>query len=174
MATALGLTGWSGVLLTPPSSIAPTLIMTLAVADSVHILVAMLREMRLGSSKHDAIVESLRVNLQPVFLTTLTTTIGFLSMNFSDSPPFRHLGNMTAVGVVVAFLLAVVTLPALMSILPVLPGRVTSNRSTMMDRLGGFVVNHRRPLLWGSVATIVAMSDEITDNDSKQDERTDV
>jgi predicted RND superfamily exporter protein len=169
MATALGLAGWSGVLLTPPSSMAPTMVMTLAVADSIHILVAMLREMRLGSNKNDAIVESLRINLQPVFLTTLTTAIGFLSMNFSDSPPFRHLGNMTAAGVVVAFVLAVATLPALMSILPVRPGRARSTKSTMMDRLGGFVVNRRRPLLWGSAFAVVAMGflvprNELDDN----------
>jgi predicted RND superfamily exporter protein len=169
MATVLGLTGWSGAPLTPPSSMAPTMIMTLAVADSVHILVTMLREMRLGRGKQDAIVESLRVNLQPVFLTTLTTAIGFLSMNFSDSPPFRHLGNMTAVGVVVAFILAVSTLPALMSILPVRPGRARSTGSTIMDRLGGFVVSRRRPLLWGSTVTVLALGffvprNELNDN----------
>jgi predicted RND superfamily exporter protein len=165
----LGLTGWAGVQLTPPSSIAPTMIMTLAVADSIHVLVAMLREMRLGRSKRDAIVESIRVNLQPVFLTTLTTAIGFLSMNFSDSPPFRHLGNMTAAGVTVAFALAVATLPALMSFLPVRVKRSTSRGSTLMDRLGDLVVTHRRPLLWGSAVTALTLgflvpSNELDDN----------
>ena len=94
--SAIGLTGWSGTGMTPPTVQAPTMIMTLAVADSIHLLVTMLQEMRNGRGKQEAIVESLRINFQPVFLTSLTTAIGFLTMNFSDAPPFQHLGNITA------------------------------------------------------------------------------
>ena len=100
---ALGLAGWVGLSLTPPSTASITMIMTLAVADSIHILVTMLKEMRLGRSKYDAIVESLRINGQPVFLTSLTTMIGFLSMNFSEVPPLNDLGNISATGVGLAW-----------------------------------------------------------------------
>ena len=117
--SAMGLAGWMGTGLTPPSVQAATMIMTLAVADSIHLLVTMLQEMRNGREKREAIVETLRINMQPIFLTSLTTSIGFLSMNFSDSPPFRHLGNITATGVGVAFILSVLFLPAVMSVLPV-------------------------------------------------------
>ena len=89
---ALGLAGWAGLSLTPPSTASITMIMTLAVADSIHILVTMLKEMRHGREKRDAIVESLRVNTQPVFLTSLMTMIGFFSMNFSEVPPLNDLG----------------------------------------------------------------------------------
>ncbi|HSG06310.1 MAG TPA: MMPL family transporter, partial [Nitrospiria bacterium] len=102
-ATAMGLAGWLGIRITPPSSSAPTIILTLAVADSIHILVTLFHEMRRGQSKRQAIVESLRVNLQPIFLTTVTTAIGFLTLNFSDTPPFNDLGNMVAIGVIAAF-----------------------------------------------------------------------
>ena len=91
--TAMGFMGWLRIGLTGPSSSAPTMIMTLAVADSIHVLIMILREMRTGTEKWDAITESLRVNMMPVFLTSLTTSIGFLSMNFSDVPPFHDLGN---------------------------------------------------------------------------------
>ena len=96
--SAMGLAGWLGTGLTTPSLQAVTMITTLAVADSIHLLVSLLHDMRQGRSKPRAIVESLRVNMQPIFLTSLTTAIGFLSMNFSDAPPFRHLGNITATG----------------------------------------------------------------------------
>ena len=46
--------------------------------------------MRRGRSKREAIVESLRENLQAVVLTSVTTAIGFLSMNVSDAPPFER------------------------------------------------------------------------------------
>ncbi len=96
MLTALGLAGWIGISLTVASANAPVLILTLAVADSIHLLVTMFQQMRLGKPRHEAVAESLRVNLQPVFLTSATTAIGFLTMNFSDAPPFRDLGNIVA------------------------------------------------------------------------------
>ena len=116
--SALGLAGWAGLNLTPPSTAALTIIMTLAVADAIHILVTLLREMRRGATKVDAIVESLRVNMQPVFLTSLTTAIAFLSMNFSEVPPFHDLGNISATGVAAAWVLSITFLPALIAILP--------------------------------------------------------
>ncbi len=60
--TALGLTGYAGIMLSPISLMAPIIIMTLAVADSVHILVTTLGLMREGKDKLTALRESLRVN----------------------------------------------------------------------------------------------------------------
>jgi predicted RND superfamily exporter protein len=65
--TAMGLAGWAGIKLTPPSAAAPTIIMTLAVADSIHILLALLAGMRQGRGKRDSLVESLRLNLARFF-----------------------------------------------------------------------------------------------------------
>ena len=157
-ASAMGLTGWMGTGLTPPSAQAATMIMTLAVADSIHLLVTMLHEMRQGRSKREAIVESLRINMQPVFLTSLTTAIGFLSMNFSDAPPFRHLGNMTATGVGIAFILSVLFLPAVMSVLPVRVKQRTSTGKFSVEWLAETVVSRRRVLLYGSVPVLLGLA----------------
>jgi len=162
--TAMGVAGWFKIGLTPPSAQAPTMIMTLAIADSIHILVIMLREMRRGLSKHEAIVESLRVNMTPVFLTSVTTAIGFLSMNLSDSPPFWHLGNITAVGVTAAFTYSVLLLPALMAILPVKVKQQESKRRTLFERFAEFVIAQRTALLWGTGLVIVIMGFFIPQN----------
>ena len=156
-ASAMGLAGWMGTGLTPPSAQAATMIMTLAVADSIHLLVTMLQEMRNGRDKREAIVESLRVNVQPIFLTSLTTSIGFLSMNFSDSPPFRHLGNITATGVGIAFILSVLFLPAVMSMLPVRVKRRAAGRLSI-EWLAEAVVGRRRMLLYGSIPVILGLA----------------
>ena len=157
-ASAMGLAGWMGTGLTPPSAQAATMIMTLAVADSIHLLVTMLHEMRQGREKHEAIVESLRINLQPIFLTSLTTSIGFLSMNFSDSPPFRHLGNITATGVGIAFVLSVLFLPAVMSVLPVRVKQRASSGRFSVEWLAEAVVSRRRALLYGSIPVILGLA----------------
>ncbi len=144
----MGLAGWMGFYLTGPSASAPTVILTLAVADCIHVLATMLYEMRRGVSKKDAIKESLRVNLQPIFLTSITTAIGFLSMNFSDSPPFADLGNIVAMGVMLAFVFSVTLFPAMLSILPVrVKPQTDVVQKNYMGQLGDIVIEHRRKLL---------------------------
>ena len=157
-ATAMGLAGWLGIQLSPPSSIAPTIILTIAVADSIHVLVTMFKEMRDGHSKRAALVESVRVNFQPVFLTSLTTVIGFLSLNFSDAPPFGDLGNITAIGVAAAWIYSIAFLPALMAVLPVRIKPRPSSRVSAMDRLAEFVVVRRKPLLIGMTALVLGLA----------------
>jgi len=168
--SAMGLAGLMGIALTGPSASAPTMILTLAVADSVHFLVTLRHEMRdNGREKYEAIVESLRVNFQPIFLTSLTTAIGFLSMNFGDVPPFRDLGNIVAMGVMIAFILSVTLLPALMAILPVRPRPQTAKTIQAMDHLGEFVVRRRQALLWGMGSVIVLVVAFVPRNELNDD-----
>ena len=156
-ATALGLAGWMGILLSPPSATAPTIILTIAIADSIHILVTLLHEMRGGATKREAIVESMRVNFAPVLLTSLTTAIGFLSLNFSDAPPFRDLGNITAMGVAAAWVYSITLLPALIAVLPLRVKAVDADRRRGMRRLAEFVIARRRVLLWGMTGVVLML-----------------
>ena len=160
IAAAMGTAGWMGIVLTPPSASAPTLILTLAVADCVHYLVTFFQQMRAGEDKLTAVKESIRVNFNPIFLTSLTTAIGFLSMNFSDSPPFHDLGTITAIGVIYAFLLAVFFLPALMAVLPVKAVEKRTNNRNAMDALANFVIARNKillPLIGLAVIALIAM-----------------
>lgn len=155
--TAMGMMGYMGLLITSPTSTAPVIIMTLAVADSVHFLSTMYHEMRNGKSKNEAIMESLQVNMKPIFLTSLTTAIGFLSMNMSDVPPFRDLGNVVAIGIMAAFVFSIIFLPAFMSVLPIKAKARIKGSTALCDRLGDFVVKKRTALFWGTLIFIVAV-----------------
>jgi len=155
--TGMGLAGWFGIKLTPASVTAPNIILTLAIANSVHILVTFFYQMRHDADKQSAMIESLRVNLQPIFLTSITTTIGFLSMNFSDAPPFRDLGNIVAMGVMAAFCYAIITLPALMMLLPVRVKKSDTPGVRAMELFGNFVVRRRTMLLWSTSALAIMM-----------------
>ena len=152
----MGTAGWLGFKLTPPSASAPTMILTLAVADCVHFLTTFLKSMRAGMDKFSAIKESLRLNFHPIFLTSLTTVIGFLSLNFSDVPPFRDLGNITAMGVTFAFVLSIFFLPALTAVLPVRVKLGADRKTRLMQKIANFVVEKQKILLWGMGAIIVA------------------
>lgn len=162
---AMGIGGYIGFPISPPSATFPTIVLTIAIANCVHILVTFLHDMRLGMSKHDALIESLRINLQPVFLASLTTAIGFLMMNFSDVPPFRHLGNFVAIGVVTSFIMSVTFLPALISLLPVKVKENKDDRDRIMEKLGDYVVRKRTPLFWGMFALILLLLTGLPRND---------
>jgi predicted RND superfamily exporter protein len=157
MLTGMGLAGWLGISITSASANAPTIILTLAVADSVHVLTTLFQQMRLGVSKHDAIAESLRINLQPVFLTSLTTAIGFLSMNFSDAPPFRDLGNIVAGGVLSAFVYSIFFLPALMAVIPLRVKPQAEARRQAFAGLAEFVIARRSAIFWYAPILIAAL-----------------
>jgi predicted RND superfamily exporter protein len=144
---AMGLMGWLGWKLTPASASAPTIIMTMAVADTVHLLVTFLHNLRKGMAKSDAMADSLRINIQPIFITSVTTAIGFLSMNFSDVPPFHDLGNVVAMGVLFAFVLSVSTLPAMMMVMPLRVKAHTVKNNGAMASFASFVIDQRKTLL---------------------------
>ena len=161
----MGFGGHLGFPITPPSASTPTIILTIAIANCVHILVTMLHEMRLGREKKEAIVESLRVNMQPVSLASLTTAIGFLSMLFADVPPFHHLGVMTSAGVVVSFILSVTFLPAFMSIFPVKVKLQKADDSHFMISLGDFVVAKKRVLMLTMGIIVIVLASSVTRNE---------
>jgi len=154
-AGAMGIGGWLGIPLTMGSAMAPTVILTIAIADGVHILVTFARDLRAGQEKVEALVDALRVNTQPVFLTSLTTVIGFLSMNFSDNPMFRDLGNLTALGVTAAWVYSMTFLPALVAVCPyrVRPAREVGGLS--MERFGEWLIAYRDRVLAGMILLLL-------------------
>jgi hypothetical protein len=158
MITALGLVGWLGVPLNAVSIGAPGLMLTLAVADNIHVLTTMFRLLRQGCTKHEAVAKSLQINLKAMFLTNITTVLGFLTMNFSESPPWRDMGNIVGMGVTIDLVNSVLLLPALMAVLP-LSTRLYREKARWVDlgRLADFVIRRRRFLL-GSMLVIVAVT----------------
>lgn len=142
----MGIGGWLGIKLTPISITAPTIILVIAVADAVHIIAAFRQRMRRGMEKSAAIIEATAANAFPVTITSLTTIVGFLSLNFSDAPPFHHLGNITAAGILMAWFLSLVFLPAMLRLLPAKYKPVTqgAKHQGVMLKLADWVLARRR------------------------------
>ncbi|HFQ4829050.1 TPA: RND family transporter [Vibrio vulnificus] len=153
----LGIVGWAGMFLHVASVNVPTLIMTLAVADCVHVIASMRHFMRQGMPKSQAIHRSVTLNFVPIIITSVTTAIGFLMMNMSDSPVLRDFGNLSALGVMIACVLSVSLLPALLNLLPVrfsAKQKGQSSSSDFMDKLADLVVHRRNVLLPLSIVVI--------------------
>jgi len=169
IAGTMGIWGWVGGYLTGPSSSSPTVILTLAVADCVHILSTYYFNLRHGMEKIAALKDSLRVNMQPVFLTSLTTAIGFLTMLFSDAPPFGHLGIMVAIGVTLAFIFSVTLFPAMLAVMPVRVKARKEHKKDLMDGLADFVIGNRKWLLPFSSIIIIIFASFVTTNELNDD-----
>ncbi len=153
--TGMGLAGWLGIELSPASANAPIIILTLAVADSIHILVTFFLQLKGGKSRHEAVKEAMRINFRAVLITSLTTAIGFLSMNFSDAPPFRDLGNIVAMGVMAALVYSIFLLPPLLAILPFsAQPRKEEEQNRLFSALADFVIKHQRATFWGTVLLV--------------------
>ncbi|MDP5142417.1 MMPL family transporter [Rheinheimera baltica] len=146
--STLGLAGWAGIFLSMTTVNVPTILMTLAVADCVHVIASMQFALQRGDNKANAIRYSMQRNIMPVFITSSTTAIGFLTLNFSEVPILADLGNMSATGVMLACGFSLITLPALLYLLPLKASLVPKpESSTVMDRLAGFVIRRHNLLL---------------------------
>lgn len=166
---AMGIAGWLQISLNQTSVLAPLLILTLALADSTHIITQYLTLLRLGEEKLYAIEKSLSDNMRPIFLTTITTSIGLLCMNFSDSPPFHDFANITAIGIVIALVFTLTLLPATLLILPVTPSDKDLNLTRIMQRISQVTVQYRHYFLWLSTVIVLITAFFIPKNELNDD-----
>ncbi|MBV1880414.1 MAG: MMPL family transporter [Pseudomonadales bacterium] len=148
---AIGIVAALGIVFQPISAFGPAIILTLGVADCLHIILTYQHQRQDGLVKKAAVLESLRVNFQPVIMTSVTTAIGFLMLNTSESPPFGDLGNLVAIGVMAAMVLSLALLPALILVSPEEPWLAKPKGKDWyqigMNWFGDFVVRRFRPLL---------------------------
>lgn len=164
MLATMGLSGWVGIPFSTSTSAAPIIVLTLAVANCMHVLVTVQERIGAGHPGRAAVVESIRINLDPIFLASVTTMVGFLALNFSEVPPYRDLGTLVAIGVGVSFVLSVTFLPAMLAIFPAsrpLPKRALRGISAIAE----LTVRRKRVLLWGSLAVVLGLSAAVPRNE---------
>ncbi len=157
MLSALGFTGWVRVPLFGESGAALFVLMAVTVAHSVHIIEAMRAALGRGMGRKDAAAHALQVNMWPVFLTSFTTAIGFLSLNFAEMPPFQVMGNIVAFGAMCAFAYSVTLLPAFLSIVPMRGAAARAGKSDFFEFFGRFVVSHHTVLLCSCAIVIITL-----------------
>lgn len=162
-----GFMGWTGYAMNQVNVATPVVILSIAVCDAVHILNNYLYNLAQDTPRIKAMQESLKTNLQPIFLTSITTAIGFLSMNFSDSPPFQELGTITAFGVMAAFALSMTLFPALVLLLPnKSKSRIVAKKSgALAESIGRFTIKHHNKIFYGLLALALVLISFMFRND---------
>lgn len=155
-ASAMGIAGWAGFVINPASIAAPIIIMTVNMAAAVRIVTTAMQSLGQGMSKREAVEETLRIHVRPVTLIVLAGSIGFLSMNHAEAPPFRDLGNLVTIGIAIAYVFTFTWLPAVLLTMNLKPTESRSEQA--MIALGHFVNRYHLALFVFCGITVVASS----------------
>jgi predicted RND superfamily exporter protein len=145
----MGIYGWFGEVLNTVTAAAPPIIMTLFFADCVHFVMAAVQQQTHGRTREQSIVETIRLNLLPTLIKSATSIVGFLALNFSDSPPLNQLGNVVAVGSLIGAVLTVTLIPAMLSYLPIPKYSEEGKTHRMVAAFADWVVTRNRQFLYG-------------------------
>ena len=155
---SLGALGWTRIPINSATAVAPLMVITLAVASSVHILSSIRQTMQETSDRTEWARRALADHGLGITVAIFTTAIGFLSLNFSISPPFRQLGNMVAAGMVGVWVFTIFLLPGLICWLPMRQIKKAALVDRFMVWLGEFVIRNQRRLLLGIPLVILGFA----------------
>ena len=105
--TTLGFTFYIGFKFNNILSILPAILISISIADSVHILVTYFQFLGKGMERTKAAYYSLHKNFIPTLLTSLSTMIGFFSLMMTELIPIKQLGLLSGVGCFIAWLVSI-------------------------------------------------------------------
>lgn len=156
-AWTLGLMGWLKQPINLILTVMPTILFVVGMSDVVHIVSKYLDELRGGNQKVKALQKAVKEVGIATLLTSFTTAVGFLTLLTSSIQPIREFGIYTAIGVVLAFVLSIVLLPAFLLLLP-RPKVVRKREAPFWDQVlrQSFVwtIRNRKSVLVGAVVTM--------------------
>ena len=169
MLTALGLLGLTGTKLTIVMQILPSILITVGIGYSVHLLVIYYRHLREHGDEGDAIAFAMGHSGLAILITSITTAGGLLSFVPVKVAPVSDLGLYGAAGIMLCVFFTLVLLPALLSVLPKVKSAVveeklhfqerSQTRISFVDRAlkscGNFAVNHPWKVI--VVSTLIAL-----------------
>jgi len=159
---SLGALGWTRIPINSATAVAPLMVITLAVASSVHVLSSIRQTMQETADRTVWAKRAIIDHGLGITVAVFTTAVGFLSLNFSISPPFQQLGNMVAGGMVGVWVFTMFLLPGLICWLPIKQNKNTASVDRFMAALGEFVIRHQKRLLVGIPIVIIGFGTGIS------------
>jgi predicted RND superfamily exporter protein len=127
----------------------PVFVVAIGIADAVHLYIIWLMYKKEGEKNKEAVLHSVQKNMLPVFLTSLTTAIGFATLTISKVIPVLTLGIATASGAVLAFLISLFWMPAVLLILKkeVKKEVVEKTKSKKSFGYGEFILRNNKKII---------------------------
>ena len=126
----------------------PILIITLALADCIHLFSIYFQNRIKGISSKESMEKSLEMNIQPLFLTTISTCIGFLCLNFIEVAPLRDFGNAVAIGIGFAFIFTIFFIAPIVSFFEVKTASKVTKQTRFSTSVGSFILKNGNKLIF--------------------------
>ena len=138
-----------------------------SIGECIHILFEYYAEIDRGRNRRGAVAASLENLLAPCLVTSTTNAAGLLSLCVSDLGALRETGCVGAFGVLGAFGLSIVVLPAILTCVPVSRRRSVRSEDAdrwtrLLARLGQASVGCRGAVLASSALLVLAAGLGIT------------
>lgn len=152
------------------TSMMPVFIISIAVCDAIHFLSDYYRNLSPNPDRQariDAAFSVMKQLFWPMFVTCMTTLVGFFSLVWTDVTFIREFGIFTGFGIFFAWLITVVFLPAIVILWKAEPPRhgllVSDKLDHMVARLGHFA-RYGKKLALGMLVLIVLCSWYVAEN----------
>ncbi|MEL7372610.1 MAG: MMPL family transporter, partial [Myxococcota bacterium] len=150
----LGLMGHLDIEFTNITFIVPQILIAIGVADAVHILTTFFRRLATSIDRRKAARHALTKNFTPTLITSVTTTLGFLSFTTSSLKPVVGLGILGSFGTMTAWFATYLLLGALLFILPIKrkirPIHISAKSERRARKLASRLVQHKKLIVLGT------------------------
>ncbi len=136
----------------------PVFILSIGVADGIHIYSEFRDYITEGLNKVDAVRRTMRELTSPVIMTSLTTAVAFMALSVTEIMQIKHFGIFVAIGTLIAMVFSLVFIPALLIVLPQSVIKEKKN-ITWLDRfihkglvkVSRFTISNPKPILFVSL-----------------------
>ncbi|WP_439488420.1 efflux RND transporter permease subunit [Algoriphagus sp.] len=147
----------------------PTIFLIVGLSALIHFFSHLIKKLQNGVTKEIAIHEVFKELLVPVWLTMLTTSLGFVSLYFTSVPALQAFGWTTGLGILVMFVSVVCIAPGLLFLIPVKinPASQRFEKPDVLHRMFAWQLSHKRLIVFsfiGITATCVFMGSKIQIN----------
>ncbi len=143
----------------------PIFVMAIGIADAMHIIWIYILAKKKGLDNHESIHYSVKKNFLALFLTSITTAIGFASLGISEVVPIKTLGIATASAALLAFFMTILFVPALLAIInPKIKAKNDNidNEHKISENLIEFIIKNDKKILLASILIFIVMGIGIT------------
>ena len=142
------------------STMIPVMLIAIGIAYSIYLFnnISLYRKSNPNAEKSEIIYDMLHAMWKPVLMSALTTAIGFTSLITSEVWPVKYFGLFTAFGVISAFTLSLVFLPAALNLFGLPKQRIITGKndsSILSEKIVYLILNYKFMILTGTAIVII-------------------
>jgi predicted RND superfamily exporter protein len=155
--TTVGAMAWTGTAFKLPTQVLPSLLLTVSVGATVHILSVFFDRFNTSGDKKEALSYTMGHSGLAIAMTSVTTAIGVGAFLGSEVAPISDLGLFASLGVMVSLLLTLTLLPALLSLTKLKPKERTKTGKIdlLMKKMASIPVKHTKLIISASFVIVI-------------------